>query len=115
MNPVSAQIRRPLLYLIGWAPTTVLLAYLLSFTHQMTMAQALILAIPLCIFYWFVCRSAQYSCRALSPERVGLEKLGLMHAGAAAIAACVWVFSAMVLAWILSSSVNALRGLSERL
>jgi len=77
--------------------------------------EALILAVPLCIFYAFVCQSAQYSCRALPPERVGLDKLGLIHAGAAAMAGALWVFSAMVLAWILSSSINALRGLSDRL
>jgi len=115
MQPVAAQIRRYVFYAVGLIPTTALLTYLLSFTHQMTVEQALILAVPLCIFYWFVCQSAQYSCRALPPERVGLEKLGLMHAGAAAVAACVWVFFAMVLAWVLSSSVNALRGLSDRL
>jgi two-component system, LytTR family, sensor histidine kinase AlgZ len=94
---------------------TILLTYLLSFTHEMTVEEALILAIPLCIFYSFVCQSAQYSARALPPERVGLDRLGLTHAGAAAMAASLWVFAAMVFAWILSSSINALRGLSDRL
>lgn len=115
MAATQTHVRQIILYLIGWLPTTILLTYLLSFTHQMTITQALILAVPLCIFYAFVCQSAQYSCRALPPERVGLEKLGLMHAGAAAMAAGLWVFAAIVLAWILSSSVNALHGLSERL
>lgn len=115
MHPLTAQLRRVMLYLIAWVPLTALLTYLLSITHQVTVEQAAALAAPLCLFYAFVCLSAWYPCRATPIDRVELEKLLARHVGGALVASGLWVFVAWVLAWILSSSINAFRGLNERL
>jgi two-component system, LytTR family, sensor histidine kinase AlgZ len=115
MHPLTAQLRRVILYLIAWIPLTALLTYLLSITHQVTVEQAAALALPLCLFYAFVCLSAWYPCRATPIDRVELEKLLARHVGGALVASGLWVFVAWVLAWILSSSINAFRGLNERL
>jgi two-component system, LytTR family, sensor histidine kinase AlgZ len=115
MHPLTAQLRRLILYLIAWIPLTALLTYLLSITHRVTVEQAAALALPLCLFYAFVCLSAWYPCRATPIDRVELEKLLATHVGGALVASGLWVFAAWVLAWILSSSINAFRGLNERL
>jgi len=115
MHPLLGQLRRLLLYLIAWIPLAALLAYLLSITHQLGIEEALALAIPLCLFYAFVCLSAWYPCRSTPIDRVELEKLLATHVGGALVASGLWVFAAWVLAWILASSIFAFRGLNERL
>src|SRR5580658_8170631 len=111
MHPLLGQLRRILLYLIAWIPLAALLAYLLSITHQVTIEEAAALAVPLCLFFAFVCLSAWYSCRATPIDRVELEKLLTTHVGGALVASGLWVFAA----WILASSISAFRGLNERL
>jgi len=115
MNPLLAQLRRTLLYLIAWIPLAGLLAYLLAMSRQIRPEEAVALAVPLCLFYAFFCLSAWYPCRTTPIDGVSLEKLLMTHVGGALVAAGTWTFAAWVLAWILSSSVNAFRGLNERL
>ncbi|HEX4003682.1 MAG TPA: histidine kinase [Candidatus Acidoferrales bacterium] len=115
MHPLLGQLRRVLLYLVAWAPIAALLAYLLSMTHELRPVEAAALAIPLCLFYAFFCLSAWYPCRTTPVDRTSFEKLLMTHLGGALVAAGVWTFTAWLLAWILSSSVNAFRGLNERL
>jgi two-component system, LytTR family, sensor histidine kinase AlgZ len=115
MHPLLGQLRRVLLYLIAWIPLAVLLAYLLSMTRQVRPEEAVALALPLCLFYAFFCLSAWYPCRTTPVDQVSFEKLLMTHLGGALVAAGVWTFTAWVLAWILSSSVIAFRGLNERL
>jgi two-component system, LytTR family, sensor histidine kinase AlgZ len=115
MHPIAAQFRRLFLYLVAWIPLAALLAFLLSMTHEVRPEEAVVLAIPLCLFYAFFCLSAWYPCRTTPIDGVSFEKLLMTHVGGALVAAGIWTFAAWVLAWILSSSVNAFRGLNERL
>jgi two-component system, LytTR family, sensor histidine kinase AlgZ len=115
MHPLLGQLRRVLLYLIAWIPLTALLVYLLSITHQLSIEEATALAIPLCLFYAFVCLSAWYPCRSTPIDRVELEKLLYTHVGGAFVASGLWVFAAWTLAWILASSVSVFRGMNVRL
>ncbi|MGA3293767.1 MAG: histidine kinase [Candidatus Acidiferrales bacterium] len=115
MHPLTGQLRRLILYLVAWIPLTALLIYLLSITHQVPFEQAAALAVPLCLFYAFMCLSAWYPCRTTPIDRVGFDKLLTTHVGGALVAAGLWTFVAWVLAWILSSSVDAFRGLNVRL
>lgn len=115
MHPLLGQLRRVLLYLIAWIPLTALLVYLLSITHQVSIEEATALAIPLCLFYAFVCLSAWYPCRSTPIDRVELEKLLATHVGGALVASGLWVFAAWVLAWVLASSVSVFGGLNIRL
>ena len=66
MHPLLGQLRRVLLYLIAWIPLAALLVYLLSITHQVSIEEATALAIPLCLFYAFVCLSAPFGQRAMT-------------------------------------------------
>ncbi|HTX16530.1 MAG TPA: histidine kinase [Candidatus Baltobacteraceae bacterium] len=115
MHPIAAQFRRLLLYLVAWIPLAALLAFLLSMTHEVRPEEAVVLAIPLCLFYAVFCLSAWYPCRTTPIDGVSFEKLLMTHVGGALVAAGIWTFAAWVLAWILASSVNAFRGLNERL
>jgi len=115
MHPLLGQLRRILLYLIAWIPLTALLVYLLSITRQLSIEEATALAIPLCLFYAFVCLSGWYTCRATPIDRVELEKLLFTHVGGAFVASGLWVFAAWSLSWILASSISDFRGMNVRL
>lgn len=115
MHPLFAQLRRLILYLLAWIPVALLLTYLLSSTRRLTVEQSALLALPLCVFFALLCLSAWYPCRATPIDRVSLDKLLATHLGGAFVASGLLVCVAWVLAWILGSSVNALRGLNERL
>jgi len=115
MHPLLGQLRRVLLYLVAWAPIAALLAYLLSMTRQIRPVEAAVLAVPLCLFYAFFCLSAWYPCRTTPVDRTSFEKLLMTHLGGALVAAGVWTFTAWLLAWILSSSINSFHTLTERL
>jgi two-component system sensor histidine kinase AlgZ len=114
MHPIFDQLRRLILYLSAWIPFAALMSYLLSFTHDLTLAESAILAFPLCLLYAFVCLSAWYPCRVTPINRSGLDRLLWTHLGGALAAAGLWVVAAWVLAWTLSSNFAALRGLNTR-
>ncbi|MBZ5500814.1 MAG: histidine kinase [Acidobacteriia bacterium] len=115
MHPIFGQLRRLALYLAAWIPVAALLAYLLSDTHRITFTEAVVLSVPLCLVYAFVCLAAWYPCRITPLDRTPLDKLVVTHASAAVVRALLWVIAAWILAWLLSSNVSEFRGLDTRL
>ena len=76
--------------------------------HPGTLAwrDAFIIAIPLCLFYAFVCLTPWYICRQL-PLRSGDKlKLALNHIGAALLASAIWVELARLIAYLLGASAQ---------
>ncbi|MFZ3215463.1 MAG: histidine kinase [Candidatus Acidiferrales bacterium] len=98
MHPIFTQLRRLGLYLLVWAPITALLAYLLTIPGKITAREAVILSIPLCLIYAFMCLSCWYSCKGNSLEQYGLGRLLTTHVTAAFIASLIWSFGAAGLA-----------------
>jgi two-component system sensor histidine kinase AlgZ len=113
MHPIFIQLRRLALYLLVWVFVGFLLAYLLTVSHDISTTDALVLALPLCIFYSFICLSAWYSCRGNSPEKYTLARLLTTHITTAFFASIIWAFAAAGLAHGLSKTA-AFQGLSHR-
>src|SRR5580693_4983813 len=83
MHPILSQLRRIIIYLLAWVPIAGLLAYLLTVSHEISDHEAIVLSVPLCLLYAFLCLSAWYSCRGNPLEKYGLGRLIATHLTAA--------------------------------
>lgn len=101
MHPILGHFRRLVLYLAAWGPISAILIYLFVSLGRMSWELALALAIPLCLYYAFVCLSAWYSCRSIRLEN---SSAWLTHFVAAAGSGLLWVVVAKGLAIALSST-----------
>jgi len=115
MHPIFGHLRRLAFYLAAWIPLAALLAYLLSITHQITFAEAVALAVPLCLVYAFVCITAWYPCRVTPIDRTPLDRLILTHLTSSLIRAGLWVLVAWMLAWLLAANFTEFGGLTTRI
>ena len=113
MHPILAQFRRLTMYLIGWIPIAILLAYLITASSRITKTEAFVLSIPLCLAYAFVCLSAWYTCRARPLGKQSLSRLAASQTAAALVAAGLWILAARVLVVELSETA-AFHGLDNR-
>src|ERR1700735_1930563 len=113
MHPIFINLRRLALYLVVLFFVALLLAYLLTVSHDISTRDALVLALPLCFFYAFICLSSWYACRRNSPEKLTLARLLSTHITTGFFASIMWSFAAAGLAHGLSKTV-AFRGLSDR-
>lgn len=84
------------MYLVAWIPIAILLAYLLAASSQLIRTEALVLAVPLCLAYAFVCLSAYYECRALPIDKTSDLKLIVSHISAGLVGAGIWLLAAKV-------------------
>jgi two-component system sensor histidine kinase AlgZ len=91
MHPVFSKVYWLVLYLAAWMVLAALLAGLLRMPGTLTWREALVLAIPLCLFYAFVCLTPWYVCRHLPLRSTNPGKLLLNHVGAAVVASAIWV------------------------
>src|SRR5580693_8411634 len=108
MHPLLAAKRRVTLYLLVCAAVGGLLGYLLTITGRLAWVEAGLLAVPLALFYSFVCLAPWYMCRFLPLGQVGLPKLLGNHIAAAVVAALFWIVLAKVLGLGLSRYYPAL-------
>ena len=101
------------MYLVVWLFIGLLLAYLLTVSHDISPRDALVLALPLCLFYSFLCLSAWYSCRGRLPDKFTMGRLLATHITTGFFAAIIWTFAAAGLAHGLSKTAM-FAGLSQR-
>jgi two-component system, LytTR family, sensor histidine kinase AlgZ len=113
MHPILSQLRRVVIYLLAWVPIAGLLAYLLTVSHEISDHEAIVLSVPLCLLYAFLCLSAWYSCRGNPLEKYGLSRLIATHLTAALVASIIWAVAAESLASTLSK-MQSFPGLSQR-
>ena len=97
MHPLLATKGRITLYLLIWAALGGLLGYLLTITGRLSWLEASILALPLALFYSFVCLAPWYMCRFLPLGPAQLPKLLGNHMAAGVVAALFWIVLAKVL------------------
>jgi hypothetical protein len=102
MHPILSQFRRVLIYLLAWIPIAGLLAYLLTVSHELSDHEAIVLSVPLCLLYAFLCLTSWYSCRGNPLEKYSLGRLIATHLTAALVAAIIWAVAAESLASTLS-------------
>ncbi len=91
MHPILSERRVFGLYLTVWLIAGGLLALLLQSDGALSLADALILAIPMSLVYGFMCLASYYLCRAFPFQRFDVARLLLVHAIAAALTSSLWV------------------------
>src|ERR1700734_4206628 len=113
MHPILSQLRRIIIYLLAWVPIAGLLAYLLTVSHEISAHAAIVLSVPLCLLYAFLCLTSWYSCRGNPLEKYGLGRLIATHLTAALVTSIIWAVAAESLASTLSK-MHSFEGLSAR-
>src|SRR5215472_18659568 len=98
MHPLLATKGRIALYLCVWAAIGALLGYLVLITGKVSWEESGALALPLALFYAFVCLAPWYMCRVLPLGPAQIPKLVGNHVAAAVVAGLIWVVLAKLLA-----------------
>src|SRR5260370_34265951 len=101
------------LYLLSWAPITVILTYLMAKPAGLGWWNATFVVVPLCLIYAFVCLSAWYSCKAAPIQTTPPKRLFVTHTVAAVLVSLLWVEVAKLIAYLLSQ-VHAFQGLDQK-
>ncbi|HEV2691241.1 MAG TPA: histidine kinase [Bryobacteraceae bacterium] len=94
MHPLLASKGRIALYLLAWLPVGSLLGYLLWQTGNLTLVESASLALPLALFYAFVCLAPWY---LLPLGWSNVPKLVANHTAAGVVAGLLWIVLAKVL------------------
>jgi hypothetical protein len=97
MHPIFRNTTSLGAYLGLWTILAAAMAALIRIPADLTWSQALSVAVPLCLFYAFVCLTPWYLCRAfpLGSARVG--RLLINQVGAAILACALWIGVARLL------------------
>ena len=101
MHPILASRARSLLYLGAWIPIAALLTEVLSRGGAMPWTEAAVIAVPMCVFYAFVCQASWYLCRAVPIRDSEPLRLVGTHSTAAIIFSLAWVAAGLLWAWLL--------------
>ncbi len=102
MHPLLTRPTRLLLYFAMWLITGVLLGGVLMIVTPRPLPHAMILAIPLAMFYGAVCLSAWWVCRSAPIETGRVLDAVLSQGGAALQSSGVWIGAAMLWSLLLS-------------
>ena len=102
MHPLLAAKGRIVLYLLVWVALGGLLGFLLTITGNLTWLEAGEIALPLALFYAFVCLAPWYMCRFLPLGPAQFPRLLGNHLAAASVAGLFWIVLARGLAFGLS-------------
>ncbi len=113
MHPLLKPIKRYGIYLSAWSPLAGILIYLMAVPGKLGWRDAVVLIVPLCLVYQFVCLSAWYMCKAAPLQRTPILRTRLTHIVAAAIISLLWVQLAGLLAHGLAQ-FPTFRGLDQR-
>ncbi len=101
MHPIFRNTTSLGAYLALWTVLAGLLAALMRIPGDLEWSQALSVAVPLCLFYAFVCLTPWYLCRAFPLGTAGVPKLLVNHLGAAILACALWIGLARLLAIVM--------------
>jgi two-component system sensor histidine kinase AlgZ len=113
MHPLLKPIKRYGIYLSAWSPLAGILIYLMAVPGKLGWRDAVVLIVPLCLVYQFVCLSAWYMCKAAPLQKTPILRTRLTHLVAAVIISYLWVELARLLAYGLAQ-FPTFRGLDER-
>ena len=94
MHPFFVRRERLVIYLAAWLIIGLLLTALVALPGEVDWLLALVFALPLSLFYAFVCLSAWYLCRAFPFQKTDIQKLLLLYAIAASISSSIWILLA---------------------
>jgi two-component system sensor histidine kinase AlgZ len=113
MHPILARKRNLALYLVSWAPISILLTALLVYSGHLGWFPALLLAVPMILVYAFLCLASWYLCKSFPIQHTAISRLVVLLALAALLSSAVWIL--MGRAWAsLLASLPALAELNVR-
>jgi two-component system sensor histidine kinase AlgZ len=101
MHPIFRNTTRLGAYLALWTILAALLGALMRIPGDLAWSQALSVAVPLCLFYAFVCLTPWYLCRAFPLGTAGVARLLVNHLAAAILACALWIGLARLLAVVM--------------
>src|ERR1700730_9274188 len=101
MHPIFRNTASLAAYLTLWTILAALLGALMRVPSDLSWSQAMSVAVPLCLFYAFVCLTPWYLCRAFPLGKAGVARLLTNHLGAAILACALWIGLARLLAFAL--------------
>src|SRR5262245_38753923 len=102
MHPLLTRNRLGL-YLLAWVPLTATSIYVLAIRGTLGWLLATAVAVPVFLFYAFLCLSAWYPCRATPLGKVSFIRLLLTHLIAAAFISFVWTQAGAALSYAVLS------------
>jgi hypothetical protein len=114
MHPILSQLRRLLLYLLGWIPLAGMLTYLLAVPGGLSWVEASTVAFILCLLYAFICLAAWYPCLATPLDHSSLPRFLFTHVAGALVASAVWLVAARILGRMLAG-LDDFHGIDARL
>lgn len=91
MHPIFTRKMYLASYLGVWVLVAVMLAGLLRMPNTLGWRDALMVSVPLCLFYAFVCLAPWYVCRHLPLRSTNAGKLLVNQLGGALLASALWV------------------------
>jgi sensor histidine kinase YesM len=110
MHPIFAR-RWFTVYLLLWIFMGVVLSGLLLSPGTLSWREALMICVPLCLFYAFVCLTPWYMCRQIPLVSSNTLKLISNHISAAILATALWVEMARFIAYLLDATPRLRPGL----
>jgi hypothetical protein len=113
MHPILARPGRLGAYLAIWVPLGALLAALLALQGAFAWTTAALVAIPLSIFYGFLCLSAWYVTGGSPVERVGPLRIGVTAIVSSFLSSAVWLL--LVRGWLTVIAAAGLAGARGRI
>ena len=105
MHPILARAERLAAYLAAWLVVAGLLATAMA-RQDLTWSAALVLLLPICLFYAFVCLSAWYVCRATPLTTSSALRVLGSSATAAAVASGLFILAARVWMEVLGAATS---------
>ena len=104
MHPILAHRGRLLLYLAVWVVFGALLAGVIAFRSDLSLAWALAFALPLGVLLGMQALSSWYLVQMLPPGEVPLARLAATWGGTGALLLAIWLWLALGWAWVLNAS-----------
>ena len=91
MHPVLRNPKSLAQYIAVWLGLGYMLAALLRVPGALSWREALAVAVPLCLYFAFVCLTPWYMCRQLPLTSANGLKMAISHASAAVLATALWI------------------------
>ena len=90
MHPILSRPRNLALYLLAWIPIAGMLVHSFAGSDGLSWQEAIVLTVPLCLIYAFVCLAAWYPCQATPLETSSFLRLVATHLTVAALLSVLW-------------------------
>jgi two-component system, LytTR family, sensor histidine kinase AlgZ len=101
MHPILRNARRLGLYVLCWVPLALLLIFLTA-PYPLSFAESIIIVVPACTIYAFVCLCAFYTSRAFPLQGPRIVRNFGQHAMHALLGGAIWLLAARLFGSILS-------------